>query len=545
MTRPLYANQRPAGRCNDYLFAPSGLHLVFILLSLLLFNGLQAQRFPHPGIPFTQYDLDQLKQNITQEPWLSAYNAFKNDNHSKLSYGMKGPFATVTRAPNLNNVAWIEDMVAVHNLAFMWVFTGDSAYARKATNMMDAWAVTNTTWGGGESMLDIGDYAQYWATGADILRGTFPGWSADNTAHVKNYFNQVLWPTSWVPFPLRDQNKGALQLKIALAAAAFLDDPVKFNQAIEVYRMDAGGGMRNSLPNGEVGDAGRDDHWRVQAAALVWGAEVAFKQGIDMYAELNNRVLAIGELYNKYAFEGDTMTFIPFGGYASYWTNWGIPTGARRGDFSNILKAAYSLRKGMPTPYNDMMRAALGGAGGEFLYLKSSDTSTAVALPPVNYPADLVQPASYVTNYDIGNPGMAGSALYNNGTWTVKGAGNSLSTAMNLSFRKVTGDAGLIVRVAGMSLSTGGCGVMMRESLAPGAPYYDIQLLATGGVGRHYQPKAPWWLKIERVGTRIFTYHSQDGINWTNLSCFYSTAFPNDMYLGFYAISNNTSAYNT
>src|SRR5688572_22515560 len=341
-------------------------------------------------------------------------------------------------------------------------------------------------------MLDIGDYAQYWATGADILRGTFPGWSATNTAHVKHYFETVLYPTSWVPFPLRDQNKGALQLKIVLAAAAFNDDAVKFSQAIDVYRMDAGGGMRNSLPNGEVGDAGRDEHWRVQAAALVWGAEVAFKQGIDMYAELDNRVLAIGELYNKYAFEGDTMTFIPFGGYASYWTNWGIPTGARRGDFTNLLKAAYSLRKGMPTPYTDLMRAALGGAGGEFLYLKTSDTTTAVPLPPITYPADQVLPVSHLTNYDIGNPGMAGSAVYDNsaGTWTVKGAGNSLSTAMNFTFRKVSGDAGLVVRVAGMSLNTGGCGVMMRESLEPGSPYYDIQLGATGGVGRHFQPKA-------------------------------------------------------
>ncbi len=545
MILPLYANQRPAGRCLFFVPVRFVLRAVCILLCLLLLNSVQAQRFPHPGIPFTQYDLNQLKQNITQEPWLSAYNAFKNDSHSKLSYGMKGPFATVTRAPNLNNTAWIEDMIAVHNLAFMWVFTGDSAYARKATNMMDAWAVTNTTWGGGESMLDIGDYAQYWATGADILRGTFPGWSATNTAHVKNYFETVLYPTSWVPYPLRDQNKGALQLKIALAASAFNDDAVKFNQAIEVYRMDAGGGMRNSLPNGEVGDAGRDDHWRVQAAALVWGAEVAFKQGIDMYSELDNRVLAIGELYHKYAFEGDTMTFIPFGGYASYWTNWGIAPGARRGDFTNILKAAYSLRKGMPTPYTDLMRTALGGAGGEFLYLKSSDTSTAVALPPKNYPADQVQPVSNLTNYDIGNAGMAGSASYDNGTWTVKGAGNSVSAAVNFTFQKVSGDAGLIVRVTGMSLSTGGCGVMMRESLQPGANYYDIQLAATGGVGRHYQPKAPWWLKIERVGTRIFTYHSQDGINFTNLGCFYSTTFPNEMYLGFYAISNNTSALNT
>lgn len=512
-----------------------------------------AQRFVHPGIPFTRYDLDQLKANITKEPWLSAYNVFKNDYRSRLSY-TGNPQATVTRAPNLNNTVWINDMIAVHHLAFMWIFTGDSAYARKATDLLDAWAVTNTVWGGNESMLDIGDYAQCWATGADILRGTFPGWTDSNTVHVKNYFANVLYPTSWVPYPLRDANKGALQLKIALAAAAFLDDATRFNEAIDVYRIDAGGGMRNSLTNGEVGDAGRDDHWRVQATALVWGAEVAYKQGIDMYEELNKRVLAIGELYNKYSFEGDTMTFIPFGGYASFWTNWGIPTGYKQGDYTNILHGAYKLRKGISTPYNDMMRAALmqpgtsyySAAGGDFLYLKSSDTSTATVLPPIYYPSEHVQPVSHLTNTDIGNPGIAGSASYSNGVWTVKAAGNSTSSAFNFTFKKMSGDAGLVVKIDSMSLSSSGCGVMIRQSLAPGSSFWDIYLAAKGGVGRHWQPKAPWWLRIERVGKRIFTYHSPDGVNWTGLGCFYSPAgFADDLYYGFYTLSNNTSALNT
>ncbi|WP_158085257.1 LamG-like jellyroll fold domain-containing protein [Niastella vici] len=517
--------------------------------------GIQAmaQHFVHPGIPFTRYDLNQLKANITKEPWLSAYNAFKGDYRSQLSY-TGSPQATVTRAPNLNNTIWINDMVAVHHLAFMWIFTGDSAYARRATDLLDAWAVTNTVWGGNESMLDIGDYAQYWATGADILRGTFPGWTDSNTIHVRNYFANVLYPTAAVPYPLRDANKGALQLKIALAAAAFLDDATKFNQAIDVYRMDAGGGMRNSLTNGEVGDAGRDDHWRVQAAALVWGAEVAYKQGIDMYEELDKRVLAIGELYNKYSFEGDTMTYIPMGGYASFWTSWGITTGARQADYTNILHGAYKLRKGIATPYNDMMRAALmqagtsyyTPAGGDFLYLKSSDTSTAVTLPPIYYPAEHVQPVSNLTNVDIGNPGIAGNASYSNGVWTVNAAGNSTSSAFNYTFKKMSGDAGLVVKVNSMSLSSSGCGVMIRQSLAPGSTFYDIYLAATGGVGRHWQPKAPWWLKIERVGNRIFTYHSPDGVNWTGLGCWYSpSGYTSDLYYGFYTLSNNTSALNT
>ncbi len=537
------------------LISKENLIVIFLgMLVLLSPKTSDAQTFVHPGIPFTLADLNQLKANITQEPWLSAYNIFKNDSRSKLRYTPGAPQATVSRAPNLNNEQWKSDMLAVHNLAFMWWFTGDSLYARKATNILDGWAVTNTTWGGNESMLDIGDYAHYWGTGAEILRYTFPGWTAANTQHVENYFSQVLFPTSWVPNPLRDQNKGAIQLKIALAASIFCNDVTRFDQAIEVYRMDAGGGMRNSLPNGEVGDTGRDDHWRVQAAALAWGAEVAYKQKVDMFSELDKRVLAIAELYHKYAFDGSSMTYIPFGGYASYWTNWGIAPGARAGDMTNIIYSAYNVRKGISTPQTDRMRAALmqsgtsyySPAGGDFLFLKSSDTSTATVLTQKYYPADHVQAVSNLTNIDIGNTGLAGSASYSNGTWTLKGAGTSTTNAFNFNFKKINGDAGLVVKVNSTSLTTGGCGVMLRESLTPGSAFWDIYLGANGGAGRHWQPKAPWWLKIERVGTRIFTYHSQDGTNWTNLNCWYSaTGFPTDLYAGFYTISNNTSALNT
>ncbi|MBW4889748.1 putative Ig domain-containing protein [Mucilaginibacter sp. HMF5004] len=500
------------------------------------------------GVPFTGYDLALLKANVNTEPWRTGYNALAADSHSQLSYSMHGPFATVTRAPNLNNPAWLDDMIAIHNLAFMYVFTGDSTYARKATNMLDAWAVTNTTWGGGENMLDIGDRVEYFVPAADILRSTFPGWTAANSAHVNNYFRNVLFPTSWVPSPTRDANKGALQTAIAIGIAAYLKDPVLWQQAIDVYRMDAGGGLRNSLPNGEVGDSGRDDHWFEQIQALGWSAEVAWKQGVDMFAEFNNRLLNIGELYSQYSQSpAGTLTFIPFGGYASYWTGWGIGPGyVHRHPFNNIIKGAYALRKGIPTPYTEQIRAKAGEDGFSFLYLKSADTSHATPLTPVIYPADSVRPVSNLTTIDIGNPGIAGNTSYNNGTWTVNSAGTSTSTAFSFNFKKISGDAGLVVKVNSMSLNSGGCGVMLRTSLAPGATFYDIFLKATGGVGNHYQPKAPWWLKIERVGTRIFTYHSQDGVNWTGLGCWYSaTGFPTDLYAGFYALSANASAQTT
>lgn len=530
----------------------------------MLFFGfsqkISAQKtFVHPGIPFTQSDLNQLKVNITQEPWLSGYNALRNDNRSKLTYNMQGPFVNVTRAPDLNNGAWKNDMIAIHNLTFMYVFTEDAAYAQKATDILDAWAVANTTWGGGENMLDIGDYAPYFVTAADILKSTYPGWTALNTTHVNKYFNDVLYPASWVPNPLRDCNKGAIQLQIALSIAAFLDDEVKWNQAIEVYRMDAGGGLRNSLPSGQVGDSGRDDHWFGQAWALAWDAEIAYKQGVDMYAEMNNRLHAIGELYNQYAIDPTGLTFTPYGGYSVYWTNgWGIATGSRKQHpFNNVIQGAYSLRKGIPTPYTDQMRTLVGEGAWSFLYRKSADASTATAMAPIVYPSENAIPVDYLSNSDIGITGIKGNVNYNAGTWTAKGAGTAASNSANFTFKPAIGDVSIVAKIESNSISDAISGLMIRESLATNSKYVSINFTPSGAINlsnsgstasnsgyTHYSTSSAWWLKLERVGNRVFAYHSANGTTWTNIGLFI-ISLTADTYIGFYTASKNTSALNT
>lgn len=538
----------------------SNLLLVTLLLIFGFAPSVSAQKtFVHPGIPFTQSDLNQLKVNITKEPWLSGYNALKNDYRSQLSFTMRGPFATVTRSPDLNNGSWKIDMVAIHNLAFMYVFTGDEAYAAKATQILDAWAVTNTTWGGGENMLDIGDYVPYFITAADILKSTYPGWTADNTTHVNNYFANVLYPSSWVPNPLRDCNKGAIQLQIALGIAAFLDDEVKWNQSIESYRMEAGAALRNSLPSGQVGDSGRDDHWFGQAWALTWDAEVAFKQGVDMFAEMDNRLLAVGELYNHYAIDPTGLTFTPYGGYSVYWTNgWGIATGSRKQHpFNNIIQAAYSVRKGIPTPYTDQMRTLVGEGAWSFLYLKSSDNSTATAMAPIVYPSENAVPSGYFSNTDIDITGIKGSVASNAGTWTVKGAGSSPASSSNFTFKPIKGDAAIVAKIENNSISNAVSGLMIRESLSTTSKYVSINFNPPGtinvsGLGAtasssgytHYSTSSSWWLKLERVGNRVFAYHSADGNTWTNIALFV-IPLPSDAYIGFYTASRNTSALNT
>ena len=86
-----------------------------------------ARVIQHPGAGLSLSDLQTLKANVDQgkQPWKSGYDQLANSGTARLSYaGRGGPFAKVSRAPDVNLHAWRSDMVAIWNLSRMWYFTG-------------------------------------------------------------------------------------------------------------------------------------------------------------------------------------------------------------------------------------------------------------------------------------------------------------------------------------------------------------------------------------------------------------------------------------
>lgn len=537
-----------------------------------------TKAFVHPGIPFTAEDINQLKANINTAPWSTSYASFAAQSQSSLSY-TGSPVAVVSRAPDANLGQFRNDMTAIHNLTWMWLFTNNAAYAQKATDLLDTWAVTNTYFGGDEGCLDLGDYIEKLAPAADILKTMYPGWTAANTTHVNAWFNNVLWPVADVPNPVRGANQGAIQLKIAISLAVFLDDSTKWSQALSVYRNDAAGGLANSLSNGQLGDTGRDDgHWLGQLQALAWSAEVAWKQGVDMFSELDNRLLAASELWAKWSTGQTLPDFIPNGGayqfnYPGAYAN-GLVPGIRQAYTYNIIENAYARRLGVAAPETTALHAVTGDDAGTFLFLKTADTSTATQLPAIVRPPSA--PATNLTNRDVGDVGLAGSASYDTaaGTWTVTGAGADIPVppqtavdAFNYAFQPVNGDAVIVARVTAQG--TGRAGIMIRESLAADAKYVGIFLNSGGGTVTTWRgatgwnktnvswnnppagyqgaavPPAPWWFKIERLGTRVHVLHSPDGVNWSGLQSAEIAALPSMAYIGLCVTSQNASTLST
>ncbi len=553
---------------------------LFVLFLTGFAKNLQAQKFVHPGVPFTADDLNKLKADLNTEPWKSAYAALAADTHSSLDYQMQGPFALVSRSPHINRNQWINDMQAVHNLTFMWVFTNNAAYAQKATDILNTWAITNTTWKGDEAILDIGDWVQYYATAADILKSMYSGWTTANTSNVGNYFSNVLWPTLDVPNPVRGANQGADAIKAAVGIAAYLDDSKKFNQALASLRNDPAGGIANSLSNGQLGDYGRDGgHSAGQLWNLAWAAEVAWKQGIDVYADMDNRLLAAGELYAHYNIDTTGIKFIPFGNPYDYYTKWGWKGGEHREPRAlNVLINAYANRKGMATPYMLQLRNMVNETRESFLYRKTADISKASVKAPMVHPAATA--LNKLEQCDIGNTGLAGSLNYKGGAWTIKGAGkftipasDTVMDAFHFAYKPIKGNALMIVKVASVENNQEGAwvGLMLRESLTENSKFTGIFLQPSIGIKTtwrdaiafcktdlswaiktqtprnyefHDRVKAPYWLKIERLGNRVSMYHSPDAVNWTCLESV-EIAMPNMAYLGLCVSSDGPGSLNT
>jgi hypothetical protein len=501
-------------------------------------SGVRA--FTHPGAPLTLSDLQTLKANVDQgkEPWKSAYELLAADGKSQPSYAMAGPFANVSRAPNVNLNQWRADMVAIWNLSRMWYFTGTDAYAKRAHEILLAWATTHTSFTGRESMLDLGDFAAAFVGGADILRGTWPGWTEADTTAVKAYFGNVLLPATnpYGESQFGAANKGALALVAGGLLAIFNDDAAKLDDIVYKVRTLAHIGLRSSNEIGELGDSLRDQgHAHGQLVSLAMLAEALWKQGIDVYSDLDDRLLANGEYFARVN-ELVPTPFLPFGTTDAYYVADNTNRGWGGGNVAlNLIYGAYVVRKGLQAPYVTQRRIKLPVDNSSFMFLKDSDTSVATPAAALSLPATTAITSGF-SDVELGGATPAGGASYSDGRWTVQGAGTEIWAAndsCHFAYQALTGDGAIIAKIDAVPTThkNARAGVMMRTSLSQDAPRAWMCLTGEGNLqqnmpnltvygGTNYGNKtlasslSSYWVKLERIGNIITGYVSPDGSNW-------------------------------
>jgi len=501
------------------------------------------RQFVHPGIGFTRDDLDVIKANLNVEPWKSAYEDMLDQEQSSLNYQMQGPFTGVGRNQDEANGEWASDMRAVHNLARIWYFTGNEAYAEKARDILMAWANNHEQFLIGQVYLTMGYEAFRVFEGADILRGAWSGWDPNDTEILKEYFSEVWLNDSLqhlaVPAPMRAANQGMAQYAAAINIAVFNDDEELFDQLVHIFRTDGSSALTSSLPNGQVGDSGRDAHDQGQILLWARSAETIWQQGVDVYSELDNRMLAAIEYLARSNSRIETP-FIPAGTvydiYPSYHSFESpdeiLPI---ENSMTSLLHTAYITRSGLDALFLELYGEGVNIGADNFNYFVPNDNSSAELPQPLDGPAEVAS----VTRLNSRNMGDAtgGGSTYLNGTWTISGRGSSLRAGSDpdyhYAFLPVNGDATIIAKMTsfeGGGDSNAQAGLVFTESLdnadrmggvvltAPG-PDDDLQSFYRGEIASSFRsssngkpsqarPKVPYWYKIERIGNRVTLFSS-------------------------------------
>lgn len=159
---------------------------------------------------------------------------------------------------------------------------------------------------------------------------------------------------------------------------------------------------------------------------------------------------------------------------------------------------------------------------------------------------------------DIGNPQLAGSATYANGTYTVVGAGSDIwgnSDQFRFVYRQFTGDGVIVARVDSLQQAHlwSKAGVMIRETLAAGSK--NAFTLASAGKGLAFQRRQatsgsslstivagapPRWVRLVRNGASFTSSVSTDGSTWQTIGTD-SITMAATVYVGLAVTSHNSS----
>ncbi len=294
-----------------------------------------AMVFQHPGVLLSRAQLDTIRTRVNGnvQPQRAAYDAMAASSFASLSY-TAAPRAVVecgpSSNPNLGCSDEREDAIAAYTHALRWYVTGDTRYANKAIQIMDAWSGTITDHTNHNAPLQTGWAGASWARAAEIIRHTYTGWPADRVGRFATMLRNVYLPEIINGSPNTNGNWEAIMMDAVVGIGVFLDDRTVFDRGIAISRGRAAAyvylasdGAYPRTPPGSRYDTPAEliDYWQGQTtfrdglaqetcrdfghtgwglAASIHVAETARHQGLDVYGEIQARMTKALEFHANY-----------------------------------------------------------------------------------------------------------------------------------------------------------------------------------------------------------------------------------------------------
>ncbi|HVV21067.1 MAG TPA: alginate lyase family protein [Pseudonocardiaceae bacterium] len=194
--------------------------------------------FVHPGVLVSRSQLDFVrgKVNAGAQPWTSAYQQMMASSYASLSRTPK-PRATVECGsysnPNLGCTDERQDAIAAYTDALAWYITKNTAYAKKAIAIMDAWSAVIKTHTNSNAPLQTGWAGAVWPRAAEIIRYTYTG----GWANLSRF--ETMLRTVYLPTVIKGSNSNGnwelVMMEAAVGICVFLNDKTDYDTAMAKY----------------------------------------------------------------------------------------------------------------------------------------------------------------------------------------------------------------------------------------------------------------------------------------------------------------------
>jgi len=316
--------------------------------------------FVHPGILHSQAELDFIADKIRsgEQPWKAEWQTLRGHRFAQLVWQPK-PREVVARGaynnPNIGASDLMNDAAAAYTHALQWSLTGEKEHADKAAQILAVYSVTLKQVTHHDARLLVGMSGIQMVSAAELLRHSDANWPRSQQKEFEHLLRTVLYPVIADFYPSANGNWDASMIQTMMAMGVFLDDREMFDRATTYFLSGKGNGAITHYfsATGQCQESGRDQgHTQMGLGYLACSAEIAWKQGLDLYAAADSRLAKGYEYTAKYNL-GHDVSFKPYRSFEGRYQHTKISDRAR-GRFSPIyqlLHHHYITRTDIPLPY--------------------------------------------------------------------------------------------------------------------------------------------------------------------------------------------------